>query len=236
MNLKPNKSSNLKMLEFVAEKLGDLCDKLVFLGGCATALLIIDQFAPDARYTIDVDCIIDVISIRDYNHIGKKLRKKGFKQSIEDSVICRWRIGDIIFDIMPTDEKILGFSNKWYKSAIMYASRFSLDNGQIIKLVTPPYFLATKLEAFKNRGNNDYFASHDLEDALSVLDGRPEVVEEIQKSDAGIKKYLSESFKRLMDDPFFQDALPGHLSYNLAIQNERVIIIRDRIYKIIEAK
>ena len=233
MNIKTNQSANLKMLEFIAEKLGSLCDKLVFLGGCATALLITDNYVSDTRYTIDVDCIIDVLSIRDYKAVEKELRKKGFQQSIEDTIICRWRIGDAIFDIMPTDEKILGFSNRWYKSAITHAVKFVLNNGREIKLVASPYFLATKFEAFKGRGKNDFFASHDLEDIIYVLDSRPEVITEINNSDIEIKNYVAESFKNLMQNRTFQDALPGHLNYNSLIYHERLSIVRDRILKII---
>lgn len=67
------KLANFRMLEFVATKLGDMCYDVVFLGGCTTALFITDSAAPDVRYTLDVDCIVDVISLKEYHQIEAKL-------------------------------------------------------------------------------------------------------------------------------------------------------------------
>src|SRR5579862_2435199 len=157
----PVRLANIKMLQFIATKLGDLRDEVVFLGGCTTALFINDPESPDVRYTFDVDCIVDVISLNEYHRMEKKLKHLGFKQSIAEEVICRWYFDDVILDVMPTDEKILGFSNRWYKEAIQNAHIYSLKEGITIKVVTAPYFLATKLEAFKTRGNMDFYASRD---------------------------------------------------------------------------
>jgi hypothetical protein len=107
-------ASNLAMLEFVARKLGKLKDQFIFLGGCTTALFITDPAAPDIRSTIDVDCIVDVASLVQYHKIERTLQKLGFKKSLVEEVICRWYYDDAILDVMPTDEKILGFSNYWY--------------------------------------------------------------------------------------------------------------------------
>jgi len=52
-------SSNLAMLKIVANKLGELNKEVVYVGGCATALLVNDPLAMDVRTTLDVDCIIE---------------------------------------------------------------------------------------------------------------------------------------------------------------------------------
>ena len=229
---KQAQAANLAMLTFVAEKLEDLCDDVVFLGGCTTALFINDPVSPDVRRTLDVDCIVDVISLNRYNNISKRLREKGFSQSIEDSVICRWRIGDIILDVMPTDEKILGFSNRWYQDAIRESKTVLLESGMNINIVLAPYFLATKLEAFKNRGDNDYLLSHDLEDIISIIDGRREIADEVLASPTNLKEYLSQTFSEILKKPQFHEALPGHLNYG-AVTNERVKIVVDKITKML---
>jgi hypothetical protein len=54
------------MLEIVARKLGKLNNDVVYLGGCATALFITDPLSLDVRPTLDVDCIIDVVSLMQY--------------------------------------------------------------------------------------------------------------------------------------------------------------------------
>lgn len=65
-----------------------------------------------------MDCIIDVISLNHYYKFENKLTNIGFKKSIDDDVMCRWHYENIILDVMPTDEKILGFGNCWYKEAL----------------------------------------------------------------------------------------------------------------------
>ena len=42
---------NLEILEQTVERLGELADEMVFLGGCATGLLISDAAAPPIRVT-----------------------------------------------------------------------------------------------------------------------------------------------------------------------------------------
>ena len=68
--MQSNKSitlANLRMLEFVATKLGEIRNDVVFLGGCTTGLFITDPVFPDVRHTLDVDCIVDVISLNQYH-------------------------------------------------------------------------------------------------------------------------------------------------------------------------
>lgn len=68
--------ANLRMLEFVAAKLGEIRDDVVFLGGCTTGHFITDPEFPDVRYKVDVDCIVDVISLSQYHQLEKKLTKQ----------------------------------------------------------------------------------------------------------------------------------------------------------------
>lgn len=224
-------SANLHALSTIAENLGELREELVFLGGCATALFITDDAASDVRVTQDIDCIVDVISLAKYYEISDKLRKKGFSQSSEDEVICRWHINNMILDVMPTDENILGFGNIWYKAAIKNSIKIKVLNKNTIQVVSVPYFLATKLEAFKNRGNLDYLSSHDLEDIITVIDGRPEILNDIKKADKNIMEYLSKEFGQLLNNPKFIQSLPGHLNYGLT-REEREKSVINRIKEI----
>jgi predicted nucleotidyltransferase len=221
--------ANIKALEFIVTKLGDLCSKVVFLGGCTTALFITDKAAPDVRSTLDVDCIVDVISLNEYYQLEKSLRDRGFIQLNQDNVICRWRVDNAILDVMPTDEKILGFSNRWYKEAIKYAVNYPLTDVLNINVVTAPYFLATKLEAFNGRGKMDYLASHDFEDIISVIDGRVELSKEIQSSGVELRNYLAEIFNNMLKERAFHDALPGHLRQYGSLTNDRIKLLIERL-------
>lgn len=232
MNNKNNRAtSNLEMLEFVARKLGKLTNEVVFLGGCTTALFITDPISLDVRPTLDVDCIVDVISLGDYYQFENKLKKQGFKKSMEEDVVCRWNYDSIILDVMPTDEKILGFGNRWYKAAVEYAIANKLSTDLTIKSVTAPYFLATKLEAFKMRGKNDFLGSHDFEDIIAVIDGRKEVADEIALSDIVLKTYFKNTFTDMLKKEQFYIALPGHLNYG-SVAKERTETVLRRIRQI----
>ena len=133
---------------------------------------------------------------------------------------------------MPTHASVLGFTNQWYRPAV--------ENAQLIRLgrhptriITAPYFLATKLEAFRGRGKNDHRMSHDLEDVITVVNGRPELAGEVSKSAADLRQYLSAELRSLLANRAFRDALPGHLLPDAASQ-QRVTIVLDRIQQIID--
>jgi predicted nucleotidyltransferase len=121
------------------------------------------------RATDDVDVIVEVASYAEYARFSKRLRNLGFSEdSSEGAPICRWLIDRMKLDVMPTDETILGFSNRWYKPAIETAAIVALD-GFELRVVTTPYFIGTKLEAFRGRGKGDFYASSDLEDIIMSL-------------------------------------------------------------------
>ena len=128
-----------------------------------------------------------------------------------DAPICRWRSGEIAVDLMPTDESILGFNNRWYVLAVETAESLVLPNGLTINLITAPAFIATKLEAFKGRGDNDYLASHDMEDIVTVVDGRATLLDEVKRSDPALREYLVAEFSALLTNPRFVESLSGHL-------------------------
>ena len=135
---------------------------------------------------------------------------------------------------MPLDEKILGFSNRWYAATMETALSLRLEPGLEIRLVTAPYFIATKLEAFKGRGNGDYSGSHDLEDLISVIDGRPTLANEIRKESIELRTYIAKEVKNLLQAPRFIDALPGHLLPDAASQARMGVLVR-RLEQLTEA-
>lgn len=232
-----NRSSaqrNLKSLILIANRLDELCNEVTFVGGCITDLLITDKAAPDVRYTVDVDCIVNVITKHEYHSLSNKLRNKGFKEmSYGNHPICRWDCDGILFDVVPTDKNVLGFSNRWYKDAQSNDTNKNLNDSCVIRVISASYFLATKLEAFKDRGNQDYLLSHDLEDIIAVIDGRPEIVSDISNTPQDLKNYLSTEFDALMNNSQFLQAFPGHLNYS-SESEKRKKIVEERINAIIE--
>jgi len=223
---------NLQILELAVECLGPLADDMVFVGGCATGLLLTDDGAPPIRATQDVDAITELASLGDYHRLSDELRKRGFREDQSpDAPVCRWVTAGVVLDIMPTSAAVLGFGNPWYQPALDAAAFVQLPSGRGIRMVTAPYFLATKLEAFAGRGKGDYYMSHDMEDIVAVLDGRAEIVNDVEQTDAMLKKHLRERFARLLEDAKFVEALPGHLPGDAANQ-ARLPLLLERVQAI----
>jgi len=225
---------NIDLLTRVAEALGDIRERLVFVGGCATALLVTDPAAPPARATHDVDAIVAIVTLADYHRMGTDLRARGFSQTLDEGEPpYRWTFAGLKLDVMPTAEAVLGFSNRWYEYSMRTALPVDLRPGLTIRLVTPPCFVATKLEAFRDRGKGDYLASHDFEDVISVVDGRPELVEEIAEAEPALRNYVAGEFARLLADEEFLNILPG-LVFD-GSPAERLPLVLERLRNIAKA-
>jgi hypothetical protein len=223
---------NLQLLIDAARLLQPILGELVFVGGCATALLITDKAAADVRPTFDVDAIAEITSYAEYTEFSERLRKLGFQEdATEGAPLCRWRQKTTMLDVMPLDEKILGFSNSWYRPAMDNAEERELEKGLTIRLVAPTYFCASKLEAFRGRGNSDFLASRDLEDLVAVVDGRAELAGEIGAATSDVRSYLSKEIGKLLATHEFIDALPGYVPPDAASQ-ERVATIMARLQEI----
>ncbi len=217
--------SNLQLLTTVCREIEPILDQVVLVGGCATELLITDQAAPEVRYTVDVDMLIEVVSLAEYYKSGKVLKKLGFKENKD--VICRWQKEDLVLDLMPTDKKILGFANLWYKDTIQNKIAIKLEDMNLYH-ISAPYFIATKLEAFLSRGKDDFWASHDLEDIISIIDGRSELINEICVSDPSLRMFIQNQFNKMINNNQFIEALPGYLPPDTASQ-ERIGLLKKRI-------
>ncbi len=223
---------NLDLLAEAARLLKPLLGELVFVGGCTTALLITDKAAADVRPTYDVDAIAEITSYAAYADFSERLRKIGFAEdTTEGAPICRWLQKETILDVMPLDEKILGFSNRWYKPAMESAEERDLQQGLRIRVVTAVYFCATKLEAFNDRGKDDYLSSRDLEDLVAVIDGRAELVQEVRSAQEEVRAYIASEINKLLGTQAFVDALPGYLLPDAASQ-ARITLLVSRLRQI----
>lgn len=208
-----SKDINLMQLEAVASALANLLPHVTFVGGSTTVLLVDEAAHHGVRKTDDVDVIVDVATLVEYHKFSQRLRELGFREDV-DGPICRWlfdtQAGMVKLDVMPIDEKILGFSNRWYKEAIKGALDVSLPSGIVIRVVSPAHFLATKFEAFAGRGKGDFF-SHDLEDIVFVLENRERFIFELMDCPAELKHYFSQQAALLLNDDFL-NVLPGLLN------------------------
>jgi predicted nucleotidyltransferase len=223
---------NLDLLIAIAQAMGPLCEQVVFVGGCATGLLVDDANLMDVRPTEDVDAIVEVASLAAYHRLAAGLMERGFKQTMADNTPpFRWFWNRMQLDLVPLDEKVLGFANPWYRVGFDTALTVELAGGLLLRHLSAPHFLATKFEAFKDRGQNDVYVSHDLEDIMTVMEGRSSVTQEMTIAQEAVRKHVGNSVAALLDMPTFHNALPGLLS-----DPEREQTVKARLLQISKLK
>lgn len=202
--------TNTVRIKAVAKALDNLKEKVVFVGG-ATISLYPDQPVFEVRPTDDVDVIIEILNYSDRTGLEEKLRSIGFSHDIESGVICRYRIQGIVVDIMPTNDPSIGFTNIWYPEGFENAINYEIDERSVVKILSAPYFIATKLEAHKDRGQNDGRTSQDFEDIIYVLENREVIWEEINNSSENLKNYLLTEFRNLLKNPNIFEWIDCHV-------------------------
>lgn len=217
-----------EMIRVVAEALGpDLLQQVAFVGGATTSLLITDDFSREqVRHTKDVDLIVNVITYADWNQLQVQLKEKGFREMpTGDHPICAFQLAELRVDFMPHSD-LLGFSNRWYADAHKTAEPHQLTEKVTIPLVTPPYFIATKIEAFKGRGNNDPLGSQDIEDILNLFNGRPSLLDEIRQAPRPLRTYIATEIAELLKNTGMAHAIEG------STQGQRELT--DYLYELLE--
>ena len=205
-----------------SENLPPFLEEIVFVGGVTLGLLITDKAAAPIRGTTDVDVIAEILTYADYIAFSERLREAHFTE--DTCLTCRWHNGALTLDVLALNKDVLGFTNICYEPALRHASTITLQRGKSIRVITAPFFLATKMEAFRGRGRMDFQASHDLEDFVAVIEGRETLLQEIAASPEDLRNYLAEAAKSLLAESRFLDVLPGFV-----LDGERVPIIQERL-------
>jgi hypothetical protein len=219
---------NLRLLEEAATKLAPFLREIVFVGGVTLGLHITDKAAAPIRSTDDVDVIAEILTYVDYIAFSERLRKAQFTEDTsEEPLTCRWFHGKLKLDVLALSKEVLGYTNLWYERALNHAISFVLPSGQAIRMITAPYFLGTKMEAFRGRGQMDFLASHDLEDFVAVIDGRSTILAEIAVSPGDVREYLAEAARSLLSESRFLDAVPGFV-----LDDGRVPLILERLNRL----
>ena len=109
---------NVSRLRAVAQALKPLNQKVVFVGGATIALYGNPDTAFEMRPTDDIDVVVELATYGSFAKLEERLREIGFLNDTEAKVVCRYTIKGITVDIMPTDPKVIGFSNQWYPRRI----------------------------------------------------------------------------------------------------------------------
>ena len=227
---------SMEMLAEIANGLGPLREKVVFVGGSTVGLYLTDPAAPGIRPTEDVDCVIESVTRAEYYKLEEQLRKLGFQHAAEaNAPICRWHYHGLTADIMPTEGSVLDFKNKWYPDGYANSEEVKLPGCQTIRIFSLPYFLASKIEAFQDRGHGDFLCSSDMEDIIAVLDGAEKIDEKVLKAPKPVKLYLQDKFASFLANERFLESLEGNL-ISPAKSSGRVIMVKTMLEKITVGK
>ncbi len=216
--------SNIIMLLTVARGLEELNERVVYVGGSVAELYATDPAATEVRPTIDIDCVIELATYSKLSELETILRKKGFHNDLTPNApICRWLYNGIVVDIMPDDENVMGFTNRWYKSGMKHKVQKALTDDITVSIFPVEYYLATKMEAVHGRGGGDLRQSHDFEDIIYIMNSCNELKMTIGgSSDQELKKYVGQNCKYFLNDPNIMEVIECALPYG---EEERAVLI-----------
>jgi hypothetical protein len=215
---------NRKATQKVAKALGHLNQKVIYVGGGVVSFYIDDPAAEDVRPTKDIDISLKIASVGELEKLRQDLNQKGLKQLAFDEVMCRFRLGDIIVDVMAT--KSIGWApgNRWFEAGFNHSESIDI-NGTTIRILPVTYYLASKLDAFNDRGGKDPRTSHDFEDIVYLLNYTSYLKEKIEKeSDSNVRKYIIDQFHEILKDSQKQEAILANLYYENQIERFEYII------------
>lgn len=225
---------SIEMIRLIAQALGELNNKAIYVGGATVPFYLPEIYWSQSRPTEDVDVVMEIVGRTENWTTDEMLRSKGFKNDMsEGAPICRWIYQGLKVDFMTADQNIFGFANSWYKEGMEKSIVIELAPSKV-RILSLPYFLATKLEAFKDRGDPDFMGSKDMEDIISLLEvSSAELFQHgFKQASEKLKLFLKNEFSNLKNKSSFLDSIPGAL-FNRINSAEGTKIVLKRIEQII---
>ncbi|MEM7655965.1 MAG: nucleotidyl transferase AbiEii/AbiGii toxin family protein [Bacteroidota bacterium] len=203
-------TKHLELLQTVASGLSDLTRQTIFVGGAVLDLYITDLAAPEYRPTSDIDCMLHIPALLDMFQWEQLLSDRGFeKVGVAGQPSPHWKYQGIPLTISPMQWQIelMGFQNRWYEEGVFHARPYSLSNGHSIRLFPPAYYVAAKIDAFQNRGKEDFRRSEDFQDLVFLIENRPELPSEIERAFHEVRTYIRTQFRRFLAYPELEEGL-----------------------------
>jgi hypothetical protein len=208
-----NKIINRATLAQIASALKELKNQMIFVGGAVVILYVEDEPVEEVRQTDDVDVTINLVNYAAWVQMQERLTELGFSPDPKGHAICSYLYNGISIDIMPSEDGPIGPANKWYK--VGFENLWTKEvEGQLIRILSAPCFLATKFE-----------------DIIYVLDNRTTLINELQKEPDNIKKFLKDEFIKVYTKSNFEEIIFCHI--DPSIYADRFPIIKEKIEHII---
>jgi len=210
----------------IDKKLQGVPFDFAFLGGSVLSLLVTDPVADAIRVTKDLDVMVDVKSRLEFHKAERVLERRGFRHDTrEGAPICRWTFEEMTVDVLPIREEVLGWKSRWFCEALGAANVMRVGSHEV-KIISAPYFVALKLEAFEERGKGDFITSTDFEDVICLFNGRETVAEEILSlADSELRNALAAKFRTYLQSPEMEDAIDGFVQTEPEPERRKAAII-----------
>lgn len=225
-----NKTINLAVVAQIADALGELKKDVVFVGGAVVSVYTDDPAADEIRPTKDVDLTLHISGLKQWKDLQTELAKRGFQPDPTSQYLGRFVFNKIPVDVLSTVDSPLGPANPWFKIGLENVLT-QVVNGQSIQVLSAPCYIASKFEAYHNRGK-DYRSSHDIEDIVYIVDNRLNISEEIANDQAEVRSFIKEQFNRLIEKRLLDEVLVTHI--HPIMLAERLPMVKDKIQRILD--
>lgn len=223
----PNRPVNLEDLAFVAKRLDPAGVKFAFVGASVIPLLLDSPQFAEFRSTEDTDAVFEVTTHLALTKLDDRLRELGLKNDMsEGAPRCRWLVGEIKLDVLPARADPCDWTARWMEEALRSAETRTV-HGVRMNVISAPCFVACKMDAFHDpsRGKNDFAGSKDVEDIITVVDGRKSIVSDVWTvANPELREYIAQTAANWFADQRFRDALPG----NFPDAQDRLVVFMER--------
>jgi hypothetical protein len=224
--------TTLECMRVVAHHFNHMECRYAFLGASVLPLHLDHPELFEVRPTKDVDLTIEILTLGEFYKLETRLRSLGFRNDTrEEAPICRWIIETVTVDIMPCESSVLGMASAWFPEALGNAVPKDLGQGVSAPVVSPVYFLATKLAAFRDRGMKDMVMSKDLEDILTLVEGCAQLLGETATSAPAVRGFIAAEISTHLGKPDFSESLSAFFRSD-SVSQQRLRAVRERLERL----
>ena len=213
---------NLDIVAKVAHALGDLNTEVVYIGGAIISIYATDEGAELPRVTTDVDVCVQVSSLAEMETLREQLGEKSIYPDTQGTHLYRYTYKGILIDFIPYEATPFGPTNSYLKPGFNKAYKMSIGDIEI-SVLPVPVFIATKWEAFNDRGS-DPRLSHDFEDIIYILDNNVDLLDNCKDASAEVKNALKALSDFIRKHPNCPEIIECHINPITAKERGEFII------------
>ncbi|WP_458625989.1 nucleotidyl transferase AbiEii/AbiGii toxin family protein [Winogradskyella sp. PC D3.3] len=202
---------NLDIVATVAQALGDLNTEVVYIGGAVISIYATDEGAELPRVTTDVDVCVQVSTLNDMETLRERLAEKNIFPDATGTHLYRYTHKGILIDFIPYEATPFGPTNSYLKPGFEQAYETQVGSVEI-SVLPVTVFLATKWEAFNDRGGSDPRWSHDFEDIIYILDNNTDLLEHAKVATTEVINALKALSTFILEHSNSREIIECHIS------------------------